>query len=213
MVKTITVFGSSGATGQIIIDRAIDKGFQVKAFVRNPSKIKVSNEKLSIIQGELSDITAIENAVQGSDAVLSMLGPLGNDKRNAELGNGYENIILAMKKNNVKRLIAMGTASISIPEEKKPFKFRWLVFMVKNIIPGSYKEIRRIGSIVMNSGLDWTLLRISILTSGNEVGKVKIGPYGETKLGLTITRSDLAALFIDQVEDRSFICKAPAVSN
>ncbi len=208
----IAVFGSTGPCGQLIIKYAHEKGYEVVAFARNPLKIKIENVNLKIIKGELDDITAIEEAIKDVDAVVSILGPKGNVK-NMELSTGYVNIIAAMKKYNVKRIIAMGTASITDPEDKSVFKFRLLVSVVRSVIPGAYKEIIRIGKLIRNSSLKWTLVRIPLLTNGKATGKIKAGYYGKAPLNLTLSRANLAYFFVYQVEDKTYIQKTPAISN
>jgi len=208
----IAVFGSTGPCGQLIIKYALEKSYKVIAFARNPSKIRIENVNLKIIKGELDNITAIEEAIKDVDAVVSILGPKGNVK-NTELSDGYSYIITAMKKYDVKRIVAMGTASVTDTEDKSVFKFRLLVSVVKSVIPGAYKEIVKIGSIIRNSSLDWTLIRIAILTNGKPSGKIKAGYYGKAPLSLTLSRADLAFFFVNQVEDKTYIQKAPAISN
>ncbi len=118
-----------------------------------------------------------------------------------------------MKKHDVRRLVAMGTASVDDENDKSVFKFRLLVKIVKMIIPGAYLEIRRIGSIVRESGLDWTLIRLGMLTNKPGTGKVIAGYYGKVNHRLSISRGDLAEFFVNQVEDKAYLYKAPAISN
>jgi putative NADH-flavin reductase len=75
----LAIFGASGATGKQIIEQALAAGNQVAAFARNPSKIGASHERLTIVQGELSDTAAIERAVGGADAVISSSTPSASD--------------------------------------------------------------------------------------------------------------------------------------
>lgn len=80
MVK-IAVFGATGGTGKRIVEQALQAGFEVVAYVRDPSKLYASPEHLTIIQGELSDAALIETAIKGTDAVLSALGLHGVTQR------------------------------------------------------------------------------------------------------------------------------------
>jgi putative NADH-flavin reductase len=208
----IAVFGSTGTCGQLIVKYALDKGYKVVAFARNPSKLMIDNINLKIVKGELSDKFAIEEAIKDVDAVVSILGPKGNVK-NTELSDGYANIISAMKKFNVKRIVAMGTASCTDPEDKYVFKFRLLVAIVKSLIPGAYREIVRIGEVLRNSSVDWTLVRVALLTNGKATGIFRTGYYGKGTLGLTLSRADLASFLVDQTDNDTYIQKAPAISN
>jgi putative NADH-flavin reductase len=208
----LTIFGSTGPTGQYAIKLAIEKGFNVVAYARNPSKITIKDKNLTVIKGELNDDLAIEYAVRDAGAVLSFLGPKGNLK-DTKLSDGMKNIVAAMEKQGVKRLVALGTASITDEKDNYPFKFRLLVKMVKTIAPGAYSEIRAIGAIIKNSNLDWTIGRVSILNS-KPLSKIIIcGYYGKEIKSLGISRADMAWFFIDQIDKSNFIKKAPAISN
>lgn len=96
-MKRIAVFGATGETGKLVVQQALDIGYHVVAYVRNPSKLEISNEHLSIVRGELSDPNLIERVVTDAVAVLSLLGPRGGSK-NKPLTAGMQNIIVAMKK-------------------------------------------------------------------------------------------------------------------
>lgn len=49
----IIVFGANGGVGKHFTKLALDKGHEVTAFVRSPSKLELVHELLTIIQGEL----------------------------------------------------------------------------------------------------------------------------------------------------------------
>ncbi len=208
----ITIFGSTGPTGLHAINLALEKGYNVVAYARNPSKIVVKHDNLKVIRGELDDNLALEYAVRDADAVLSFLGPKGNLK-DSRLSDGMKNIVAAMDKQGVKRIIALGTASISDKNDNYPLKFRLLVKMVKTIAPGAYSEIRALGSAIINSQLDYTIARVSILNNNPPTGKIKSGYYGKEITNLAISRADMAAFCIAQIESDEFIKKAPAISN
>lgn len=93
----LTVFGATGGTGRQLIEQALAEGNDVTAYVRNPSKLVASHQPLTIVQGELHDRANIERAVNGADAVVSLLGPRpGEDSKSKPLAQGIQNIIGAM---------------------------------------------------------------------------------------------------------------------
>jgi uncharacterized protein YbjT (DUF2867 family) len=59
----LTVFGATGGTGKQLVEQALAAGNKVVAFARNPSKLTIKNEHLTVVQGELSDQALIEKAV------------------------------------------------------------------------------------------------------------------------------------------------------
>ena len=71
----VTVFGASGKIGRLVVDRLLDDGSDVVAYVRDPAGIPWTHPQLTVVVGELSDTTSIGQAVTGSAAVISTLGP------------------------------------------------------------------------------------------------------------------------------------------
>src|SRR5690349_3424814 len=104
----IAIFGGTGKTGLLLIEKALKSGHTVTVFARTPSKISIQHNNLKIVKGELEEHGKIEEAIKNADAVLSVLGPTQKTKGLA-LANGIRNIVDAMKKNDVKRLIATAT--------------------------------------------------------------------------------------------------------
>ena len=55
----LTIFGASGKAGKQLIEQALGTDDEVLAFVRNPSKLTIRHERLSIMQGELQSRAGI----------------------------------------------------------------------------------------------------------------------------------------------------------
>jgi uncharacterized protein YbjT (DUF2867 family) len=72
----VTVFGATGQIGRLVVGDLLAGGHDVTAYVRNPAKLGHSDPRLVTVIGELSDEARIRQAVRGSDAVISALGPL-----------------------------------------------------------------------------------------------------------------------------------------
>ena len=68
----LLVLGATGATGRQVVAQALERGHHVTAFVRNPDRLRKPLPE--VIQGDLADPAAVENALRGRDAVLSALG-------------------------------------------------------------------------------------------------------------------------------------------
>jgi len=213
-VMKLTIFGATGATGKQLIEQALAAGNQVVAFARNPSKIGASHEHLTIVQGELADTAAIERAVSGADAVISVLGPRPREDINSKpLTQGMQNILAAMQKTNVRRLIISSTPSASDPNDFPDFKFKVLVAIVKSAMRPAYEEIVSVARIVRESDTDWTIVRVSLLNNHPGSGRIRAGYLGKKQVGTNISRADLAAFMLRQVEDTTYLRQAPAISN
>lgn len=51
----VTIFGGTGATGQLVIQKALSAGHSVTAFARTPSKISIQHVNLIVIDGGLTE--------------------------------------------------------------------------------------------------------------------------------------------------------------
>jgi putative NADH-flavin reductase len=76
----IAVFGSSGNVGKFLVEQALAEQYDVIAYARNPSKLTIKHDRLTIMQGELSNEAMIERTITGVDAVISVMGPSGKSR-------------------------------------------------------------------------------------------------------------------------------------
>ncbi len=208
----VVVFGATGGTGKQLVHQAIAVGYQVVVFARNPSKLDIESERLIVEKGDLSNGESIENAINGADAVVSLLGPRGSSE-DKPLTNGMRNIVEAMKTRGVRRLIASSTLSVKDPGDKPNFIVGLLVGIVKTTMHAAYEDIIGVAEIVRGSDLDWTIARVALLNDNVKTGVVKVGYVGSGQVGLGISRADLADFMLRQVEDKSYLRQAPAISN
>lgn len=208
----IAVFGPTGDTGKQIVEQALATGYEVVAYLRNPSKLNVTDKNLTVIQGELTDTASIEKAVKGADAVLSALGPRGGSK-DKPLTQGMHNIIVAMKKQGVRRLIITSTLSAKDSNDKPDLRIRAMVNLVKTTMHAAYEDIVSEAEAVRVSELDWTIVRLAILNNKPKSGKVKVGYVGSGEVGTQIRRADIADFMLKQITDTNYLREAPAISN
>lgn len=208
----IAIFGATGETGRQLVEQALAAGYQVVAYVRNPSKLNTKHENLTVVQGELADQAIIERAVSAADAVISVLGPRGGSK-GKPITRGIQNIIEAMKKQGVRRLIISSTLSAKDPNDLPDFKAKALVNLVKLTMHAAYEEIVSVADTVRKSDLDWTIVRLTTLNNNPKSGKVRVGYLGKGEVGLRISRADLAEFMLKQVQDTKYLRQAPVISN
>ena len=85
--------------------------------------------------------------------------------------------------------------------------------MARTFLRRAYDEIVGMSRAVMDSGLDWTIVRFLAPTDGPAKGIVRQGFYGTDKLGFAVTRADIAAFTAAQMDDARYIGAAPGISN
>ena len=210
----LTIFGTTGEAGRLLIEQALAEGNEVIAFVRNLSKLTIRHENLTIIQGELHDVISIERAVNSADAVISLLGPRpGEDSKIKPLTQGTQNIVTAIKKFGVRRLIIVSTPSASAPNDLPDLKFKVLVYIIKSTMRPAYEEIVNVAQVVRDSDLDWTIVRVSTLNNNPKSSKVRVGYLGTGAVGVQLSRADMADFILDELKKAKYIRQMPVVSN
>ena len=66
-------------------------------------------------------------------------------------------------------------------------------------------------SILSESNLDWTVVRLPLIEQTQNTGEIKISLYDCP--GKKISSTDLAKFLVSQLEDKSYIRKAPFIAN
>lgn len=66
----VLVTGASGFTGSVLAEKLIEQGHDVRAFVRNKSKMKSPNaHRMEVIESDITDTEAMKRAVEGVENV------------------------------------------------------------------------------------------------------------------------------------------------
>jgi len=146
--------------------------------------------------------------------VISALGPNSlKAQGDKPVMHGLANVIAAMKRAGVRRLIQISTATYRDPRDGFAIKTRAFALLFKVIARKGYEDIKATGELVAHSDLDWTLVRIPNLKDGPADGSVDVGWYGKTQLSTKLSRGNLAKFLIDQVTDKEFVRAAPGIAN
>jgi putative NADH-flavin reductase len=207
----IFIVGGTGKTGLELIKQGLDQGHVITALVRNPDKLKNDNPNLVIIKGDVLIPESFEYALKGQDAVLSAYGHKRFFIKTNILSEGTKNIINAMKKHNVKRFICI--TSLGINDSKFKLGLYYTLFTIPVIILFYFLDKAKQEKLIMNSNLDWTIVRPGQLTNGKKRSIYKhgqdVGSYILTKM---ISRANVAHFMLSQLEDKTYIRKTPGIT-
>ncbi|RZK38810.1 MAG: SDR family oxidoreductase [Pedobacter sp.] len=206
----IIVFGASGTVGVEIVRQALEKGYQVTAFVRNPDKIKTLNHKdLKVHKGDVLNVNDVQEALQNQDGVLCALG---DGKIGKIRTSGTKNIVDAMSKMGIKRLICQTT--LDMGESYQNLNFIWKHIMFGMLLNRAFKDHQSQEESIIKSNLDYTIVRPSALRHGIMKNEYKIGFDGSYRnLSLNISRTEVASFMISQLKNDEYLKKAVSISN
>jgi len=204
----IVVFGATGGTGKQVVQQALDQGYEVKAFIRDPAKLTISHEKLTVVTGDILNQAVVDEAIARTDAVLSALG---SDK--PVLAQGTKNIIASMKKHGAKRLIIESSYAFSgSPEGLARLKAQGAtdeqIASFQPILDDKTAQEAQ----TRESGLEWVIVRPLALTDGPKTGQYRVGEKLDLEPEDHISRADVADFMLKCIKDNEWLGKTVVIS-
>jgi putative NADH-flavin reductase len=204
----LAIFGSTGGTGLELTRQALEKGHTVRLLVRNPKRMTLTNANMRIVLGSVLDHESVRKTLLGADAVLSCLGQRDLLRNTRVVSVGTRLIADVMKEQGLRRLVvesAFGAgeslAQASALQRVIFATLLWAPYEDKNLMEPEVKA----------SGLDWTILRPTMLTNGVGTGRYVV-TVGRRPAVSSVTRADVAAAMLKAVEERLWVGEAPAVT-
>ena len=209
----IAILGSTGFLGKELLKETLDDGYQVRTLVRNPEKLGEFKDKVEFIQGDIFEADDLEEAVRGTEVVLSAVGPPQRNPGKPQLyEQAMENLVAVLEKQKIERYIHTGGAAHLGGENerwtigRRLLRF-FLLLVAKPILVAKQLE----WDVLRNSSLDWTLVRPPQITEGKPTGNVLAD---ESNLARTqIDVEDLASFMVQQISSDRWIGKAPLVAS
>ena len=212
----VAVFGATGGIGSQIVRFALQKNYQVHAYVRNPDKMDktlVLDERLRVFVGQVNNYEPIKAAMDGCDAVVVALGismkPGHEDTSSIE---AHQNIIAIMRESGIQRLVDWSTPSVKSKEDVTSCITTLPGIMAGIFLPKAKKTLLAVSELVTNSGLDWTMVRFMAPKDTPYTGKVKVS-FGKNKLKFAVSRADIAAFMVEQIESTEYLHRMPIIGS
>lgn len=206
----LAVIGASRGIGYELLCLALQESHEVTALVRNPVTLKVSDPCLKIIQGDVLNPISAQRVVSGQDAVCICVG-IGPTRKPVDVfSRGTENVLAAMKRNPLQKLIAV--TGIGAGDSKGHGGFLYDKIFNPLFLATIYTDKDRQEALIKASGTQWLIVRPGALTNGRRTGTYRI----LTNLtGITagrISRRDVGDFILKQLVTPTFFGKTPLLS-
>ena len=203
----VVIFGANGKTGLLVVEQALAKGHQVIAYIRRPGSIRIENPKLKIVVGNLNETLKMKDAITGVDACISSLGTGSLTKHSPEMMNGIKNIVSIMENVKVHRFIYLSSLGAGESLYLIPQPLRFILNSIFLRVPLADHNANE--STILNSKLQWTLVRPGSLTDGQLTGNLKHGSENIRMKGISsISRANVASFIVQQLTDTTYLQKA-----
>lgn len=208
----ILVTGATGGTGQAIVREALAKGHEVTALVRSEAKARPLLPGATLVEGDARDPASVSRALQGCEAAISSLGTrkITFVRAVTVMSDATRNLVAAMRAQGVRRLVCITGLGAGDSAGHGPFAYDWLV---KPVLLGRiYRDKDRQEAIVRASGLDWVIVRPSVLTDKPATGRVTAVTDLRGVRGGKISRADVAAFVVAQTRRDEWLRQTPLIT-
>lgn len=194
-MKKVVLLGATSNISRYLIPMLLKEDTTLTLFARNGVK-RLSpkygdNERIRLLNGDWNNPADLTAAIHGQDIVFLATGHFLQANRN---------VVQVMKKEHVERLIVAG--GLGIHDEVTGKFGQWNARMM-----GDYTEIKKAANVIINSGLDFTFMRMSWLydQDGNE--NYELIPQGKPFLDTQLTRQAAARCIADIVANPKLASK------
>ena len=204
----IALFGATGQTGLLLLDKLLPAGHEVTALVRNPTKMERTNANLHLIKGDALNATDVAGAVVGQDVAISVLGARSL-KPDTICQDSARNIIAGLKASGGRRFICISGAGLN---DNAGFIIQRvaLPLLLKNV----YADALAQDTLIQQSDLDWTIVRPYRLTTGAATTTYKVAaqPFRSPIIVRLTSRADVADFMAKEATQNRYIKKIAFVS-
>lgn len=194
----LVVLGTTGRTGSIVADLALDQGIDVVALVRHEPDPPL-DARVAVTVLDLRDQDAIAPELAGADAVVSAIGPVAGVTV-TEVSESTQAVVDAMTRAGVRRIVAAANGKVFTDDE----------------VTGEYANVaaehRRDAAILAASGLEWTIVAAPFLTDDPATGEVRTVVDGKGP-GRSLTRADFAAVLLEALDRPEWVGHMVGVAN
>ena len=199
----IALFGATGNIGSRILAEALQRGHQVTAIARVPSRLAASDPNLRAVPGDITDAQSYRAALEGVDAVVVSVSPRG-DTTGADLVGLANDLLAGMPAAGVQRLAWVGGAGSlevapgvrAVDTDGFPTEYR-----AEALAVGELLEVLR----ASRADVDWTFISPSfVIAPGERTGRYRLGgdePLFDAQGESRISNEDYAVALLDRVEN------------
>lgn len=172
--QSIAVFGASGATGEMLLASLAQEKMSVHALVRKAGSLAMAVGRIEVVLGSLAKPEDVFRTLQGCAAAICVFGPRP-PYVDVFCEQATANIVAAMRQLGIRRLVCQTGGMIGDYRANRTRPFQWMADAFCKHSPQIAAD--RIGQerVVMQSGLDWTIVKPPRLTDGEAQGRWRAG--------------------------------------
>lgn len=171
----IVVLGATGACGRHVVRQALDRGYEVVAYVRRPDAVE-PRDRLRVVGGGLDDVAAMTAVFKGADAVISCIGlklDMASIGRANLMDRVMPKILDAADASGAKRFVLMSAFGVGDTARKASGLARVLYSTLTRAI---FDDKARSEKALARRRINWTVIYPVMLFEGPRAAGVTVAP-------------------------------------
>ena len=210
-IQKIAVIGGTGKSGKYLVKQLLNQGFHLKILVRNPGNFQIKNSLVQVVKGDAADYESVNSLIKDCDAVISCLGMGIPASTTSIFSQSTKNVIRAMNEFNINRYILITGLNVDTAFDKKSAPSKLATEWMKQNYPESTADKQTEYNILLNSNINWTLVRLPLIDQTDECNEINISL--EDCPGSKISATSLANFLIQQLSEDIYIKQSPFIAN
>lgn len=192
--------GATGTVGGHVVAQALDRGHQVIAIARNPTKLSIEHPNLTTAAVDILNAGAVDPLLADVDAVVSAVG-IGASKMPTTLYSaGTRNLLDGMRTHGVERIVVISSEVAEHWAHQRPLKL-WIVLpLLQRLLGATYDDMRRMDVALWESRAQWTAIRAPRIRPATAKGHYRLDAEKPLLRGWMITAPDMATALLDVAE-------------
>ena len=213
----VLLLGATGRLGSEILKRLIDEKIETTALVRNPDKLKLNSEHLTVVKGDVTNSIDLNKAMKSVDVVITALNisrksdfPWAKLRTPKTLLSDTMKILVDLgEKNDIQKIITISAWGANESKNDLPMWFKWLINN-SNVKYGC-EDHERQENILVKSDVDWMIIRPVGLSDSQKNKKANISTDSKT-FGLLVARKTVANFIVTNLKGNQFVKKIVTIS-
>ena len=204
----LTVFGANGKVGRLVVNKLIQKNYQIIAVVNNHSNFIPKNNLITLVN--LNNESDLKQSIESSDAVISVVSSWKKNNRYS-LSHTMKLLIPILSKNPSKKLISLtGSDARDITDNFNIINFFFhpiLNLIAKDVLTDSENHLK----ILHQTNINWTVLRSPTMKNSSLIKVFYLSIKKRPPIWHRVSRINVATAIIELLDNQEFNQKAPFI--
>ena len=207
----VTLLGATGFVGKVLSRHLLDAGHELKALVRNPTKLGHLSDEVTCVEGDFFKNEDIDSVIEDADVVMSTIGPSKTEMSSDFAANcvtATRHLVNALQECCPRRLVLMAGAAMPIAGERLNPLRSMMAFAIKTMARSSWEGKVTEMQVAFGTALDVTVVRPPMIT------KSAHGSFHahETRLGgISVGVNHVAEFMVNLLATSEWTGKAPVI--